>query len=66
MVSALTYNGHSPSPFKKSHGERSGELSYFSGEILLDLAFVMTRGIVQMDDQLFLVDSPFGVRIFLG
>jgi hypothetical protein len=57
----------------KSHTVRDmgskldGELSsFFSGEILLDLASVMTHGIVHMDHQLFLADSPIGVRIFLG
>jgi hypothetical protein len=44
-----------------------GNFRHFSSvEILLDLASVMTHGIVHVDDQLFPVDSPLGVRIFLG
>jgi hypothetical protein len=48
-------------------GQLDEELSsFFSGEILLDLASVMTHGIVHVDDQLFLVNSPLDIRIFLG
>jgi hypothetical protein len=43
----------------------AGSRHLSSGEILLDLARIVTDGVVRVHDQFFFVNSALGIRVFL-